>query len=127
MLAETWDQWFAKNRAAFDKIVGRIDEPHPALLASRYINALCLAIRRCDQPAFSLAIQLLCEDPRLPFGRGLKSQIARAFKAVAVVVNPYQREQLLRYRDKLRKLPFPPRELRYFESLVRTFDRIPPQ
>jgi hypothetical protein len=127
MLAETWDQWFAKNRSAFDATVGHRDEPHPALLACHYINSLCAAIRRGDQAAFSLAIQFLREDPRLPFGKTLKSQIARAFKAVAVAVNSYQREQLIRYRDKLNALPFPPRELRHFESLVRTFDRIPPQ
>jgi hypothetical protein len=123
MLSETWDAWEKANRPQLRQVVGEVDETHPALRAHQCIHCLCQRIEERNATAIALALSLLKHDPRLPFGRSLKSQIARSFKAIAEHLDGYQRSQLMQYRDKLRSLTYPPAELKYFERLGRALER----
>ena len=124
MLSETWETWEARNRQPLQAAVGEITEAHPALRTSELITRLCRGIESRNEAAISLALALLNEDPRMPFGRSLKSQVARSFKSVAEHLTAYERSQLIRFRDKLRLLKYPPAELKYFERLGRELDRV---
>ena len=124
MLTDNWDRWLAAHRSDFVDIIGEVSESHPAMLADHLVTQICIAIRQGDERAINLALALLNEDPRMPFGRTLKSQIARAFKSVAGSLNPYQRHQIVRYRDKLLALDHPPRETMEFDRVVRKFDNV---
>jgi hypothetical protein len=126
MLSETWATWEIRNLKLIREAIGEIAEAHPALRANELITRICQGIERQDDAAISLALALLNEDPRIPFGRILKSHIARSFKAVAAHLTAYHRSQLMRFRDKLRSLEYPPAELKYFERLGRELERYPP-
>jgi hypothetical protein len=122
MLSESWENWSDANRSEITAVIGEITEQHPALRASYVIDRLCKAVRTKDSRAIRLALSLLASDPRMPFGRGLKSQIARAFKAIARELTAYERDTLSRYSSKLSRLEHPPREAREFARLVRSFE-----
>lgn len=121
MFSSDWATWLDSHRDQLESTVGDVAEDHPALYANTTICRLCGAIRQEDPRAIKLALTLLRDDPRMPFGRTLKSQIARAFKSIASSLSADQRDQIIRYRDKLLALDHPPRETAEFDRVVRSF------
>lgn len=123
MFSTDWVSWLEAHRCELTAVVGDISEDHPALYADRAICKLCEAIRERDPAAVNLALSLLRHDPWMPFGRILKSKIARAFKSIASSLTAEQKEQVVRYRDKLLALDHPPRETAEFDRVIRSFSR----
>jgi|GEM_PF-4945418 len=78
MLSTTWETWETRNSESLKAVVGTVTQTHPALRALELIERLCRGIEDCNGVAISLALSLLNEDPRIPFGKSLKSRIARS-------------------------------------------------
>ncbi|WP_034639337.1 hypothetical protein [Chitinilyticum aquatile] len=94
------------------------DEPHPALWTNRVIQQLRSGIRAEEAVAIGLACQLLAADAMLPFGKLIKSNLARALKQKAALLTPAQRAMLISVTQRLAVLPYAPRELEDYRKLV---------
>lgn len=123
MFSTDWASWLEAHQSELSAVVGDVVESHPALYAGTSIQKLCDAIRERNPDAIELAFRFLRDDPRMPFGRTMKSQVARAFRSIASSLSADQQEQIIRYRDKLLALDYPPRETAEFDRVVRSFNR----
>jgi hypothetical protein len=96
---------------------------HPAVWVSQCFTALARAVAGGDARAISLACDLIDQDPKLPFGKLIKSDLARALKKQSQRLVVSERRQLLGATQKLLNLPYAPRELEDYGKLVRKFPR----
>ncbi|MBE9608702.1 hypothetical protein [Chitinilyticum piscinae] len=96
------------------------DESHPALWTSLVFQHLRSGIRGGDAIAIGLACQLLVADAMLPFGKLIKSNLARALKQKAPLLSPAQGAMLISVTQRLTALPYAPRELEDYRKLVKT-------
>lgn len=94
---------------------------HPAIWVSQCFTSLARAVAKGDAPAISLACDLIHQDPKLPFGKIIKSDLARALKKQSQRLVVSERRQLLDATQKLLNLPYAPRELDDYGKLVRKF------
>jgi len=95
------------------------DEPHPALRISRSFDKVRDGIKAGDQRAVDVAISLISDDPKLPFGKTIKCVLARALNGKR---NLLSRDQLDRIKARVAvidELQFPPTELKYIKKLLR--------
>jgi hypothetical protein len=96
---------------------------HPSVWVSQCFTALARAVAGGDARAISLACDLISQDPKLPFGKLIKSDLARALKKQCHRLVVSERHQLLGATQKLLSLPYAPRELEDYGKLVRKFPR----
>lgn len=122
--AGNYDRWFMKNQQRFERVCGRPAANHPAIKVSAQFRLLCDRIKAGDEAAVELAIDFLKEDPPMPFGRTIKSQISRSLKRVATELTESQVAFLRSHAERLLQLPHPPREADEFVKLLRKVDRL---
>lgn len=96
---------------------------HPGIWVSQCFTALASAAARGDARAISLACDLIGQDPKLPFGKLVKSNLARALKKQIQRLLASERIQVLGATQKLLNLTYAPRELEDYGKLVRRFPR----
>jgi hypothetical protein len=96
---------------------------HPAIWVSQCFTALARAVAGGDERAISLACDFIDLDPKLPFGKLIKSNLARALKKQIQRLVVSERLQLLGATQKLLNLPYAPRELEDYGKLLRRFPR----
>ena len=94
---------------------------HPAVWVSQCFAALAAAVASGDARAISIACDLIELDPKLPFGKLIKSDLARALKKQASRLIADERRKVLAATQKLLSLPFTPRELEDYGKLVKKF------
>jgi hypothetical protein len=97
---------------------------HPAIWVGQCLTALASAVANGDARAMSIACDLIEQDPKLPFGKLIKSDLARALKKQALRLTVTERQQVLVATQKLLNLPFAPRELEDYGKLVKKFPRV---
>ena len=97
------------------------DDAHPAIWVSRTFTNVAAAIAAGDARSVALACELIERDPMLPFGKLVKSTLARALKKqVSRILGP-ERRQVLGTTKKLLTQEFAPRELEDYCKLVKKF------
>lgn len=97
---------------------------HPALWVSQWSASLARAVSAGDSVAVSVACDLIVRDPmQLPYGKLIKSSLARSLKRQAAMLDPQQRQQVLQTTARLLDLPYAPRELEDYAKLVGRFPR----
>jgi len=77
---ESFDAWLTQRSAAMSPFWLK-DEQHPALRIRRSFDKVKDGIKEDDRRAIDIAINLICDDPRLPFGKTIKCVLARALNA----------------------------------------------
>ena len=97
------------------------DEAHPAIWVSRTFGKVAAAIAVGDTRAVALACELIERDPMLPFGKLVKSDLARALKKQVDMILSSERRQVLSATRKLLTQEFAPRELEDYCKLVKKF------
>jgi len=83
-------------------------------------HAVCAGIRSGDLRAIDVAVALVCDGPKLPFGKTIKCSLARALNSQRALLSRLDVQRLSERLALLAALPFPPTELRYIRRLVRT-------
>ncbi len=92
---------------------------NPAVWLSHTFLLVRAAIARGDTVAVSLACELIEQDPKLPFGKLIKSDLARALKKQVGLLVPSERAQVLRAVAKLLNQEYAPRELEDYCKLAK--------
>ncbi|CAG7856398.1 hypothetical protein MCAMS1_00860 [biofilm metagenome] len=95
---------------------------HPILKVTQVIDNMISVIRSGDINAIELGCELVIEDKKIPFGKGLKSQILRALKNQVGFINPAYRQQISELAIKLLSLEYHPSETKYLCRLVKKIE-----
>ena len=98
---------------------------HPGIRLARACDAVRADIRTGDLEAVSIACQVIGKDPRLPFGRIIKSNFARVLKQHPALLTEAQRWSLIDKTLALIQLDYCPRETEDCCKLLRKFELAP--
>jgi hypothetical protein len=96
---------------------------HPAVWVGQVFDNIRLAITASDAVAISIACELIGNDPMLPFGKLVKSGLARKLKQRAELLTLRQRQQIIDATLKLLGQEYAPRELEDYCKLIKKFPR----
>jgi hypothetical protein len=114
----SFDSWMADHSSAMSPF-WLYDEPHPALRIRRSFEKVQVGIKTGDTRAIDVAIFLICEDPKLPFGKTVKCVLARALNGKRKLLSRAHMDQIKARVAILDELQFPPTELKYIKKLLR--------
>lgn len=104
---------------ALYETVPRID--HPGIRISHVCENIARHIRSGDREAARIGCQLIVRDPHLPFGKLIKSGVARALRQRIELVPELERAGLVDRTIELLSLQFCPREAEDYCKLVKKF------
>jgi len=96
---------------------------HPALWVSELFASVKRAVACGDRQAMSLACEFIHRDPKLPFGKLIKSDLARELRRHSGALVESERKQLVAATVRLLALPYAPRELEDYAKLLRKLPR----
>lgn len=92
---------------------------HPGIRLDWAFRQVARAVKDGDRPAVILACRLLMEDPHLPFGKLIKSNLARALKQQLDLLTEHEKLDLAGKTAALLSLPYCPREVEDYCRLVK--------
>jgi hypothetical protein len=110
-------------KADFSRYDTARDTGHAALRLNAAVSKVAQAIKHGDRSAVAIGYSLLMEDPHLPFGKILKSNIARALKHHIELLNEHEKLGLAGKTAELLSLQFCPREVEDYCRLVKKMGR----
>jgi hypothetical protein len=110
---------FLDLKLAFYEEVPRID--HAGIRISQACDNIARHIKNGDREAASIGYQLIVKDPHLPFGKLIKSGIARALKQRVELISAIERDALVGKTTELLSLQFCPRETEDYCKLIKRF------
>ncbi len=94
---------------------------HPGIHLNNVTRNLAGAIKNADPLAIEDACKLIALDPRLPFGKLIKSDLARALKKSARYVSSQNRARIGKTTAALLSLEHCPRETEDYCKLIKKF------
>lgn len=94
---------------------------HQGIHLSRVCKFVESEIRNGNPAAVCVAFRVIAEDPRLPFGKLIKSGFARALKQRVDMLSEMQRRGLIEKTFELLGLEFCPRETEDYCKLIKKF------
>lgn len=95
---------------------------HPTLSNTQIIDNIVIAIKSGDLNAIELGCELVIENKKIPFGKGLKSKILQSLKNQVRFVNQSYRQQLTLLTIKLLTLEYHPTEIKFLYRLIKKFE-----
>jgi hypothetical protein len=98
-------------------------QDHPGIWVSQLFERVRSAIGAGDKVAVSIACDLMDQDPQLPFGKLVKSDLSRALRKHPEFLLEAERRQVVNATVKLLALEFAPRELEDYAKLVAKLPR----
>jgi len=96
-----------------------MDIDHQGIQLSNLIENIIKLIVKADALAIEDACKLISQDPHLPFGKLIKSDLSRALKKSAEYITNQDREKIVKVTASLLSLEFCPRETEDYCKLVR--------
>ena len=99
------------------------DIDHPGIWVSSLFQNIRKAICLGDETAIAIACELIHCDPRLPFGKLIKSDLARALKKRSEKLGSEERAQIMEVTIRLLTMSYAPRELEDYVKLIRKLPR----
>jgi hypothetical protein len=94
---------------------------HPGIRLVRAADNIVAAIKNGDADSIDIACLLIVKDPNLPFGKLIKSNMARAMRRHVDKMSASQRSAIVRKTAELLRMEFCPREAEDYCKLVRKF------
>lgn len=110
---------FLDSKLALYEETPRID--HRGIRISRACDNIARHIKNGDREAARIGCQIIVRDPHLPFGKLIKSGIARALKQRIELMSPVERADLVHKTTELLSLQFCPRETEDYCKLIKKF------
>jgi hypothetical protein len=98
-------------------------QDHPGIWVAQLFDRVRSAIADGDKVAVSIACDLIAQDPHLPFGKLVKSDLSRALRKRPEFLLEVERRQLIEATVKLLAIEFAPRELEDYAKLVAKLPR----
>jgi len=92
---------------------------NPAVRLGQTFEIVRTAVKAGDTVAISLACELIEKDPKLPFGKLIKSDLSRALRQQVKLLVASERAQVLGATAKLLGQEYAPRELEDYCKLAR--------
>lgn len=99
------------------------DVAHPGIRLDLAATQLARAVKKGERPAIAIAHRLIMLDPHLPFGKLIKSNVARALKQQTALLTEAEKLALADQTITLLCLPFCPREAEDYCRLVKRMGR----
>ena len=96
---------------------------HPAVSLSQIISGVTDAIKCGDQCAIEMGIHLLLQNQKICFGVSLKTRIITSLKSQVDKIGQNQRYRLTQLLILLLTLKYPPREIKWYCRLVKSFGK----
>lgn len=96
---------------------------HAGIRLGRAMTGVAQAIRAGDRSALILGYLVVMADPHLPFGKIIKSNLARALKHHVELLTEEEKLTLADKTSRLLSLPFCPREVEDYCRLVKKMGR----
>lgn len=98
---------------------------HEAVWIDAVFANLRLAVTQGDPSAVDMSVRLIDQDPMwLPFGKLIKSGLARALKKNADLIAPSDRARIIAAFARLLKEEHMPRELEDYAKLIKKFPKV---
>ncbi len=91
---------------------------HPGIWVDMVFQRLRKAIGTGDRVAVSVACDLIEKDPKLPFGKLIKSGLSRQLRKSPQFLVASERAQVVNTTLRLLALPYAPRELEDYAKLL---------
>jgi hypothetical protein len=91
---------------------------HPGIWIDMVFQRLREAIGTGDRVAVSIACDLIEKDPKLPFGKLIKSGLSRQLRKAPQFLVASERAQVVNTTLRLLALPYAPRELEDYAKLL---------
>lgn len=91
---------------------------HPGIWVDMVFQRLREAIGTGDRVAVSVACDLIEKDPKLPFGKLIKSGLSRELRKSPQFLVASERRQVINTTLRLLALPYAPRELEDYAKLL---------
>jgi hypothetical protein len=115
----TLDELEHALKADFSRYDTAKDMEHEGIRLDTAVSKVAQAIKQGDRSAVVLGYSLLMADPHLPFGKILKSNLARALKHHIELLTEHEKLGLADKTARLLSLPFCPREVEDYCRLVK--------
>lgn len=96
---------------------------HPGIWVDMLFRRLREAIGAGDRVAVSIACDLIEKDPKLPFGKLIKSGLSRQLRKSPQFLVASERAQVVNTTLRLLALPYAPRELEDYAKLLSKLPR----
>lgn len=112
-------QWLALNAARLAPYYkNRTD--HEAVDLSTAMDSLAECIKNGDLEAAAIGLDLLANDPMMPFGKVIKSKILNSLRRNAASLNETEWQLFADLHSRWSCMkPYPPREFRYLVRLLK--------
>ena len=95
---------------------------HHGLQVGAVCDDLAKLVKSGNPEAVSLACKIIIMDPRLPFGKIIKSNFARALKRHVSLITDIEKNGIVNKAIALLNMEFCPRELEDYCKLLKLFD-----
>lgn len=96
---------------------------HPGIWLDRLFQQVREAIGSGDRVAVSVACDFIEKDPKLPFGKLIKSRLSRQLRKSSQLLVASERAQVVNTTLRLLALPYAPRELEDYAKLLSKLSR----
>ena len=93
---------------------------HPVIELARIIDNISDSVGDGDERSIQIACLLISVDPRLPFGKGLKSRLARGLRRQSGQLNEVDRRRIVECTSRLLSLEYCPGEAEEYCRLVKS-------
>ena len=118
-LCEQAKSWISQNEDLVSKYVSNIQEKHPALWFSRVMTNVEIGIDNEEIDAVNLGCLYVINAKKAPFGKIHKSNILVRLKRHSGLINPKYIPLFIETLNHLKKMKYPPREVRELEKLIK--------
>lgn len=95
---------------------------HHGLQVGAVCDDIAKLVKRGHPEAVSFACKIIIMDPRLPFGKIIKSNFARALKRHVSLITDIEKNGIVNKAIALLNMEFCPRELEDYCKLLKRFD-----
>ena len=113
--------WIEQHRWRLTPYLEEIAIEHRATWGAMVMDNVAKAIKTGDPVAIDLGCEVISDDQKYPFGKLIKSNMARALKGKVEYLNDQQRMEILNVVRKLLNMEFTPRETEDYCKLVSKF------
>jgi hypothetical protein len=114
--------WVESQKDKIESFIPENPSDHPAISLGEIIDRIADVIKTGDDTAIELGCDLLLENKKICFGVSLKTRILSSLKTQKNALSGSQKWKLTKLTILLLSLDFPPREIKWYCRLIRSFE-----
>ena len=114
--------WIDSRKDVIENYVTQQASDHPAISLALTIDLITDFIKKGDTAAIQLGCDLLLKNKKICFGVSLKTRILSSLKTQRALIPKGKKWQLTKLTILLLSLDYPPREIKWYCKLIKSFD-----